>query len=84
MSNLRNTLRHLNPENQRRFLRYCRWLRVCEYFHTPAPVAFGLVASLSMFALLPLMPLHPLSIPTVIGAGLSFALLLQIPSSPYF
>jgi len=43
----------------------------------PAPVHFSLVASLCMFALLPIMPHHPLAIPTVIGAGISFALLLQ-------
>jgi hypothetical protein len=32
MQNWRTTLRHLKPVNQRRFLRYCRWLRVQERF----------------------------------------------------
>jgi hypothetical protein len=41
----------------------------------PAPVHFSLVATLCMFALLPLVPLEPLSIPTAIGGGISFALL---------
>jgi hypothetical protein len=35
------------------------------------------MASLIMFAFLPLMPHHPMAIPIVIGAGFSFALILQ-------
>lgn len=52
------------------------------YLHTrkpalPAPVHFSIVASLCMFALLPLMPHHPLAIPISIGGGISFALIIQ-------
>ncbi len=43
----------------------------------PAPLHFSVVAALCMFALLPLMPHNPLSIPIVIGGGISFAFLLQ-------
>jgi hypothetical protein len=55
---------------------YIIWVR----FRRPAlprPVHFALVACLCMFILLPVMPAHPLAIPTTIGAGISFALLLQ-------
>jgi len=75
--NLRNTLRRLSPENQRRFLHYLRWLKVCEYFHTPAPVAFGLRASLFTFVLIAVMPAHPLSMVIVTGGALAFALIMQ-------
>ena len=67
----------LKPAKRRRFFRYCRWLHVCEYFHTPMPVAFALRATAAMFALLCAMPAHPLAIPAVIGGGISFALLIQ-------
>jgi hypothetical protein len=30
--NWKTTLRHLKPANQRRFLRYCRWLKFQEAF----------------------------------------------------
>lgn len=42
----------------------------------PRPVHFAVIASLGMFLFLPLFPLHPLSIPTSIGVGLSVALLV--------
>jgi hypothetical protein len=42
----------------------------------PHPVHFALVASLCMFALLPLMPHRPLAIPISIGGGLSFAFMI--------
>lgn len=50
----------------------------------PRPVHFSLVASLCMFALLPLMPLRTMVIPIVIGGGVSFALLLQSIKFPIF
>ena len=77
MRELRNTLRRLSPENQRRFLRYCRWLRICEYFHTPAPVAFSLRVSVFTFVLLAIMPAHPLSLAITFGGALAFALIIQ-------
>jgi len=69
-------IQELNQVDRVRVILYLLWL------HTrkpalPRPVHFGLVASLCMFALLPAMPHHPLSIPTVIGAGVAFALLIQ-------
>jgi len=75
--NLRNTLRRLSPEKQRRFLHYLRWLKVCEYFHTPAPVAFGLRVGLFTFVLIAAMPAHPLSMVIVTGGALAFALMMQ-------
>jgi len=66
----------LSQADQRRFLHYCRWLQVCEYFYTPRPVAFALRATAFMFALLFIMPAHPIAIPAVIGGGLAFALLI--------
>ncbi len=43
----------------------------------PKPVHFALAACLCMFILLPLMPAHPLAIPTVIGTGISFTLIAK-------
>lgn len=43
----------------------------------PRPVHFALVASLCMFALLPIMPHNIMAIPIVFGGGISFALILQ-------
>jgi hypothetical protein len=43
----------------------------------PPPVHFALVASLTMFALLPLMPLESIALPITIGGGISFALLVH-------
>jgi hypothetical protein len=69
-------LKKLNRFEQVRFLLYLIG-RHTSFPALPAPVHFSLVASLTMFVLLPLMPLHPLAIPIVIGGGISFALLLQ-------
>jgi hypothetical protein len=77
MQNRLEILRHLNPANQRRFLRYCRWLQFCEYFYLVPPVGFGLRAAVLILVLLVVMPFHPMAIPTAIGGGISFALLLQ-------
>ena len=43
----------------------------------PRPVHFSVLASLLMFALLPVMPQHPMAIPIVIGGGLCGALLIM-------
>jgi hypothetical protein len=67
----------LSKANQHRFLRYCRYLNIREYFGTPMPVAFALRATACMFALLFIMPAHPLAVPTAIGGALSLALILQ-------
>jgi hypothetical protein len=75
MSNPLASLRTLRKVNQRRFIRYLRWLKFCEYFQTPAPVAFSLRATVLMFVILAIMPFHPMAIPTAIGAGISLSLM---------
>jgi hypothetical protein len=40
------------------------------------PIHFAILSALVMFILLPAMPLHPMSIPIVIGGGLAGGLLL--------
>jgi hypothetical protein len=92
MPNQLAALPRLSQADQRRFLRYCRWLQLCETLSLPPfsfskmggcrrqvgkPVAFALRATACMFALLFIMPAHPLVIPTVIGGGLAFALFSQ-------
>jgi hypothetical protein len=42
----------------------------------PRPVQFSLVASLCIFALLPIMPHRIIAIPAVIGGSISLALIL--------
>jgi hypothetical protein len=49
-------------------------------FHTS--VRLPLITSLVMFILLPLMPLHPTSIPATFGAALSFAIIHHSIFSP--
>lgn len=68
-------LKHLNPSARRRVLWRAHWLLIQQKTDLPRPVSFALVASMAMFALLPAMPAHPMSIPVVIGAGMIFALL---------
>lgn len=47
----------------------------------PFPLAFALRATVCMFALLFVLPAHPLAIPTIVGGGLAFALIAnQFPS----
>ena len=77
----------MNPLIKRELRKLSRADQVLIIFHLlclytrrpalPAPVHFSLVASLCMFALLPLMPHHPMSFPITIGGGISFALILQ-------
>jgi putative NADPH-quinone reductase len=43
-------------------------------FALPFPVAFVLRATVCMFALLLIMPLHPMAIPAAFGGGISVAL----------
>lgn len=42
----------------------------------PLPVHFGILFALCEFAIMPIAPSHPMSIPVVIGGGLAGALLL--------
>lgn len=81
MPNPLAALPRLSLANQHRFLRYCRYLNIREYFGTPMPVAFALRATACMFALLFIMPAHPLSLAIIAGGALSFALLSQ-PCNP--
>ena len=68
-------LKRLRRGNQRRFLRRLQVLYLRQYLALPLPVAFALRATACMFALVFIMPAHPLAIPAVIGGGISFALL---------
>lgn len=43
----------------------------------PAPIHFGVLASLCIFMLLPIMPHHFMAIPIAFGGGLAGALLLM-------
>jgi hypothetical protein len=70
-------LNRLSPADQRRFLRYCRWLKFCETFYIVPSVKFGMRAILLALVLLCVLPFHPMIIPTVIGAGISIALMFQ-------
>ena len=56
---------------------YVVWKRLARR-RLPPPVHFAVVASLSMFALLPLLEAnHPISMLVAFGGGLSFAILTQ-------
>lgn len=68
-------LKRLRRGNQRRFLRRLQVLYLRQYLALPLPVAFALRATACMFALLFIMPAHPLAIPTVVGGALSIALI---------
>jgi hypothetical protein len=41
------------------------------------PAIYSLFAGLGMLAIMPFMPLRPLSIPVIIGGGLSFGILIS-------
>jgi len=68
-------LKRLRRGNQRRFLRCLQFLYLHQFLTLPFPVAFALRATACMFALLFIMPAHPLAIPAVIGGGISLALI---------
>lgn len=70
-------LNRLSPADQRRFLRYCRWLKFCETFYLVPPVKLAMRAMLLALVLLCVLPFHPMIIPTAIGTGISIALMLQ-------
>jgi len=58
-------------------LRIWWWVWCSVHPGPPAPVHFAYMASLCMFILMPVMPLHPMAIPIVIGGGLCGGLLLM-------
>ncbi len=70
-------LKRLKAADRRRFLRRLQYLYLRQHLTLPFPVSFSLRAVAGMFALLLVMPLHPLAIPATIGGGLSFALILH-------
>lgn len=60
--------------NQRRWLAArALWFSIPQ---VPRPVKFGALASLAMFALLLVMPLHIMAIPAAFGGGLALALIV--------
>lgn len=70
-------LKRLRRGNQRRFLRCLQVLYLRQNLSLPFPVAFALRASLAAFALLFILPHHPISMPTAAGGGMAFALLFH-------
>jgi len=65
------------PEIVRWYLFVLVWSCVNKKFlDTPAPVGFALLASIMMLGMLAIVPLHPMSIPVVIGGGISVTLIL--------
>lgn len=76
---LNRILKQLNKWNLRALLYYARWIlfRQRYLYFLSRSVCFGLFASLFMFIILSVMPLHPLAIPTVIGGGVAGAFLLM-------
>jgi hypothetical protein len=73
---LKQILNRLNDWNIFVLLHRARWIYFKQRMHLPRPVMFSLLCSIIMFALLSILPSHPLVIPIVIGSGLSGALLL--------
>lgn len=79
------TVQHLNLTNRQRVkwqARYYLARHQARSFKTayngiPFPVALAVRAALVMFALLPIMPQHPLSIAVTFGSGLSVAVILS-------
>lgn len=77
------SLARLKPVNQLRFLLYLHLLHLTEHpilfslprRPLPSPVLFSLRAVLFSFALLFIMPTHPLTMPAALGLGISLALL---------
>jgi hypothetical protein len=69
-------LRGLNNRDRLLILFYVLWVRLRRPAF-PRPVHFGVVACLCTFALLPVMPHHPLSMVIAFGGGLSAAILLR-------
>jgi len=47
----------------------------CVHPHLHPPVQLALIASIISLALLAILPMHPMSIPTAIGGGLAVGLL---------
>jgi hypothetical protein len=72
--NRKKDLKKLGRIYQVRIILYLLWLH-SRRPGLPAPVHFSIIAALCMFALMPLVPLKPISIPLLIGGGISFALL---------
>ncbi len=56
---------------------YCRFQYARQFLRLPMPVRFSLCATLGLFGLLLILPLHPLSMPTAFGGGLAFALVTE-------
>lgn len=70
-------VKRLSNKNRRVVLRYARYLLFKQRVNNlPVPMVYAAFAGLCMFILLPVMPLHPMSIPIVIGGGLAGGLLL--------
>lgn len=73
-SNLKD-LKKLSKSDKILVLLYIIW-QLLRRPALPKPVHFSLVASLTMFALLPIMPHRIIAIPATIGGSISLALIL--------
>ena len=78
LQRLEEVLLLLKTDELKRVLWYARWRRIVFYFRIAPPIGFSLRASILMLVLLTIMPFHPMVIPTIIGGGISLALLFQI------
>lgn len=70
----KNLWGRLTPANRTRFHLCLLHLHFDENFRHPA-VIFAIKASLITFALLLIMPLHPMAIPTALGGGTAIAMI---------
>jgi hypothetical protein len=73
---LNRNLNHLNRWHLLMILYLARWLYLKQRMRLPMPISFAIMASLSLFVLLSVLPHHLLAIPIAIGGGLSGGLLL--------
>jgi hypothetical protein len=69
---LLNAWPHLHAWQRKTLVLQACWLVIPRL---KPPVIFAVRASFAIFALLLIMPYHPMSIPTAVGGGLAFALI---------
>lgn len=66
----------LNRSNRRWLTRMMRRRIWTRRYYLPRPMKLSLFTATISFALLCIMPVHPMAIPAAFGGGLSFALIL--------
>ena len=81
---MKGKVRRLSRASRYKLLAFLYWLHLLEVLTPPRliftrkvnPIQFAILSSGFTFALLPLMPLRPISMPLAFGAGLSGALIV--------